>query len=67
MRRFIDKLWLCSGSRNVKARQRTGAMSSSDLKGREVRVREHRKVSAPTLSNASVSGEERRRRGRHEK
>ena len=50
-----------------KARQRTGAMSSSDLKGREVRVREHRKVSAPTLSNASVSGEERRRRGRHEK
>jgi len=42
-------------------------MSSSDLKGREVRVREHRKVSAPTLSNASVSGEERRRRGRHEK
>ena len=48
----------------LRKKSRAAAASSSDLKGR---VRDHRKVSAPSLSNSGIPGEEKRRRGRHER
>ena len=48
----------------LRKKNRAAAASTADLKGR---VRDHRKVSAPSLSNSGAPGEEKRRRGRHER